>query len=209
VSPDEPVGAGEQVGASGALRALAKRAAAEGEPLASAAARELPEPVLGLLVAEGSRTAENPSAYAFVVEAVREGYGCHYGRPRVLETEDTDLLLLAGDLFYAYGISTLADLGDDQSVALLSDLIRVSGELHAAGRADDVDELWLARIMALANGSDGELEQLTEALRQGSPGAAEGLRGWTDRVASESSGGERIGEVRDVLHFGSAGLEFP
>lgn len=48
--------------------------------------------------------------YAFVVEAVREGYLCHYGSPRVLEAADQDLALLAGDLFYAIGISGLAQL---------------------------------------------------------------------------------------------------
>jgi hypothetical protein len=193
----------------GALRALAGKVAAEGEPLASAASSDLPEPVLGPLAASGPLAAADPGAYSFVVEAVREGYACHFGIPRVLEAADPDLLLLAGDLFYAYGISTLAGLGDDRAVGLLSDLIRISGELHAAGRGADAEELWLAQVLAVAFGSDGHLVEATAALRAGSPGATGQLEAWSARTADRSAAGRRIGEVREVLHFGSAGLEFP
>jgi hypothetical protein len=192
-----------------ALRALAGKVEAEGEPLASAASPDLPEPALGPLAASGPLTAANPSAYSFVVEAVREGYACHFTSPRLLEAADPDLLLLAGDLFYAYGISTLAQLGDDRAVGLLSDLIRISGELHAAGRGADADELWLAQVLAVAFGSDDDLVEATSALRAGSPGAAERLGTWSTRTAGRAGAGRRIGEVREVLHFGSAGLDFP
>jgi hypothetical protein len=193
-----------------ALRVLAEKVAAEGDPLASVVVTsDLPDPVLGSLAASGPLTSAEPGAYSFVVEAVREGYACHFGTPRVLEAADSDLLLLAGDLFYAYGISTLAGLGDDRAVGLLSDLIRISGELHAAGRGTDTGELWLAQVLAVGFGSDERLVEATVRLRAGSPGAPAELAAWSARVSGRSEAGRRIGEVREVLHFGSAGLDFP
>ena len=37
-----------------------------------------------------------------------EGYLLHFGRPRLLDTPDEDLRLLAGDYMYALGLSRLA-----------------------------------------------------------------------------------------------------
>lgn len=187
-----------------ALQALAARVAAEGEPLSAAATGgPPPEPALGLFAATGPRTAADPGSYALVVEAVREGYLCHHGTPRLLDSADPDLLLLAGDLFYAIGIARLAILEDAESVLLLSDLIRASAELHATGRVESVPSLWLAQISALAFGSDLNLAALIQALRRGDQGAERALDDWSQALAERSGTGGRIGEVRDVLHFGS------
>ena len=81
-------------------------------------------------------------ARAFVLEAVYEGYLMHYGAPRLFERLDDDLRLLAGDTLYALGLSRLAEAGDVEAVAELSDLISRSARAHAEGRADEVEAMW-------------------------------------------------------------------
>jgi hypothetical protein len=78
----------------------------------------------------------------FVLDAVYEGYLMHYGEPRAFRGMDADLRLLAGDALYALGLSRLADAGDLEAVAILSDLISASAQAHAEGRAADAEALW-------------------------------------------------------------------
>jgi hypothetical protein len=165
---------------SDALRRLADRVLEEGPPLA---VREPgPETGFGELAACGPRTSARAGDYAFVVEAVREGYLCHYGSSRVLDQPDPDLALLAGDLFYAIGIRGLSELDDLESTGILSDLIRVAAELQAAGRGDLAETLWLGQIVALACGKDVAQQQALTALENGQPGGADALAEWTSRT---------------------------
>lgn len=90
-------------------------------------------------------------ARRFVLETVYEGYLMHYGTPRAFEGMDEDLRLLAGDALYALGLSRLADAGDLEAVAALSDLISRSAQAHAEGRPGDADSLWEASSRALAS----------------------------------------------------------
>jgi hypothetical protein len=136
-----------------------------------------------------------------VVEAVREGYLCHHEIPRLLERPDPDLALLAGDLFYAIGINTLATLGDEESVHLLSDLIVVSAELRSSGRREDAETFWIARVLALACGSDAEHVRLTAALGRAGSGSVEALDAWSDRTAAAHGMSRHIDEVRQLIHF--------
>jgi len=78
----------------------------------------------------------------FVLEAVYEGYLMHYGAPRLFERLDDDLRLLAGDSLYAVGLSRLAETGDLEAVAELSDLISRSARAHAEGRSADAEVMW-------------------------------------------------------------------
>lgn len=88
--------------------------------------------------------ADGPSGeYALVMEAVREGYLLHYGESRLMEGHDPDLGLLAGDYLYALGLDRLAAMGDTDAVAVLSELISRCAQLHAEGRDDEVDPLWV------------------------------------------------------------------
>lgn len=87
---------------------------------------------------------------AFVLEAVYEGYLMHYGEPRAFAGMDDDLRLLAGDALYALGLERLADAGDLEAVAELSDLISDSARDHAEGRAEPVAERWAASARKLA-----------------------------------------------------------
>jgi hypothetical protein len=83
-----------------------------------------------------------PPERRFVLESVDEGYLMHYGEPRAFAGMDEDLRLLAGDALYALGLSRLAEAGDLEAVAELSDLISRSAQAHAEGRAEDAEALW-------------------------------------------------------------------
>jgi len=80
--------------------------------------------------------------YAFVIEAIREGYLLHYEEPRLLRGHDSDLALLAGDYLYALGLDRLAALGDTRAVAVLSDLISTCARLQAEGEPASIENLW-------------------------------------------------------------------
>ena len=87
---------------------------------------------------------------AFVLEAVYEGYLMHYGTPRAFAGMDDDLRLLAGDSLYALGLERLAEAGDLEAVAELSDLISGSARAHAEGRPELAAERWAASVRKLA-----------------------------------------------------------
>jgi hypothetical protein len=78
----------------------------------------------------------------FVLEAVYEGYLLHYGEPRAFMGMDADMRLLAGDTLYALGLSRLAESGDLEAVAALSDLISSTAQAQAEGRRADAEGLW-------------------------------------------------------------------
>lgn len=86
----------------------------------------------------------------FVLEAVYEGYLMHYGAPRAFERMDPDLRLLAGDALYALGLSRLAERGDLEAVAELSDLISLTAQAQAEGRPDLAEQLWERSARTLA-----------------------------------------------------------
>ncbi len=188
-------------GPADALKMLVARAGAEGPPLIVVKEGLVGEPAFGLMAAAGPRTSSRGSVHAFVVEAVREGYLCHNETSRVLESPDLDLALLAGDLFYAIGISALAELGDDESIRLLSDLIVVSAELRSVGRRDDAEAFWVARTLALACGADAEHWALSESLMSAGDRSARDLDAWSDRTAATHGITRHIDEVRHLIHF--------
>ena len=125
-----------------ALDLLASRLREAESPLAAHVTDPDERPVFGLLAALGPRSAAAPGEYAFVVEAVREGYLLHYGEPRLLAGHDENLALLAGDYLYALGIDRLTALGDTEAVAVLAELIGRCAQLHSEDRVDEVVELW-------------------------------------------------------------------
>ncbi len=193
-----------------ALVALSERIATEGEPLSGHVVTPAEAPVLGELAAGGPRTSDAAAEYSFVVEAVREGYLCHYGTPRVLEASDSDLRLLAGDLFYAIGISGLAALDDPESVGILSDLIRIAAGFRAIGEAARAETLWLAQLLALAYGIDPAQTALVEALRRGEPGSLEALNEWSSDAAAEHGLGRAFDTARKAIDSKVSNLqEFP
>ena len=86
----------------------------------------------------------------FVLEAVYEGYLLHYGESRAFAGMDGDMRLLAGDALYALGLARLAESGDIEAVAILSDLISATAHAQAEGRPADAEALWAASAASLA-----------------------------------------------------------
>jgi hypothetical protein len=86
----------------------------------------------------------------FTIEAVYEGYLLHYGEPRAFAGMDVDLRLLAGDALYALGLSRVADRGDLEAVAELSDLIAAAARAHAEGDPGRATALWSDSARRLA-----------------------------------------------------------
>ena len=86
----------------------------------------------------------------FVLEAVREGYLMHYGRPQAYRGMEPDLQLLAGDALYALGLARLSERGDLDAVAELSDLITLTARAHAEGTPERAEVLWRATAEALS-----------------------------------------------------------
>ena len=165
------------------------------------------EPTLGLLAAAGPRAAEAPAEYAFVIEAIFEGYLLHYGRPRILDGVDGDLSLLAGDYLYALGLERLAALGDTHAVRELADLISLQAQVHADRGAADSDgaarepatALWLAATIAVTAGAGDAHDTAKDALRERRPAAAGRLRQVASDTASSASIDEDFRRSADAL----------
>ena len=104
--------------------------------------------------------------YAFVLEAVHEGFLLHYGEPRAFAGMDADLRLLAGDALYALGLERLAQAGDLDAVAELSDLISLCSRAAAEGRAELAEPLWAATERRLAGGGPGARAEVASELAQ-------------------------------------------
>ena len=167
-------------------------------------------PSLGLLAAAGPRAAADPGAYVLLFEAIREGYLLHYGRPRLLDEDDPDLLLLAGDYLYALGLRRLAARGDMEAVRELGDLISLSAQLHArnggeAGGGDALAALWLASAVAVARGGGDAHEEAKRALREGAPDPARRLLEGALEGADEGIRAA-LAEAADSIGFASSHL---
>jgi hypothetical protein len=163
-APDD----GTPAGAQAALAELAATLREEDTLLAAHLREPDSEPALGALAAAGRRAEGAELDYAFVFEAVREGYLLHYGEPRIVSGADRDLALLAGDHLYAIGLECLAGLGDLEAVRELADLISLSAQLHAGpqpGRDRALGALWLGGAVAVAAGASGAHEAAKAALR--------------------------------------------
>ena len=122
----------------GALTELAARLRETDGLLASAT--HDPDP--GAETTHGEAAAAGDARYAFLVEAIREGYLAHYGQGRVLRSPDADLELLAGDHLYALGLDRLAELGDLESVKILAGVIARCAQAHAEGRPQEAATAW-------------------------------------------------------------------
>lgn len=192
----------------GALSALAEELRDGGTVISPHVQPSQEQPVLGLLAAAGPRAASDPPGYAFVIEAIREGYLLHYGAGRVVQAPDSDLALLAGDYLYALGLSRLAALGDLPAIGELADLISIAAALHPDGAAParrDAEALWLAVVVAVAAGPDPDYEEGKRGLIEGGETARRQLWRFAERGAGGKMQGaleravESVGFARDEL----------
>jgi hypothetical protein len=189
------------VGAENTLHELAAALREEGTLLAEHLAETDARPALGLLAAAGPRAEGAEADYAFVIEAIREGYLLHYGEPRVVVGADPDLALLAGDHLYALGLERLASLGDLEAVRELADLISLSAHVHADGKADAsarrlASALWLASTTAVTAGGGAAHAAAKDMARGGSDADAASSAFAEAAVAAAAAGG--IGEALEA-----------
>ncbi|MFA5810678.1 MAG: hypothetical protein WC935_10170 [Thermoleophilia bacterium] len=70
------------------------------------------------------------AAYRLGLEYIFEGYLLHYGQSRLLEHDDSDFSLLAGDYMYASGLATIATLKDLTCIDALADLVQLCAYVH-------------------------------------------------------------------------------
>jgi hypothetical protein len=125
--------------------------------------------------ARGPRAAVDPEQYELLLEMILEGTLLHYGRPRVVRTEDRDLALLLGDQLYALGLSRLAELGDLDSVSELADIISLLSQAQLDGDSGLAHAVWDAGAVAIGWGVTSEHEAAKALARAGDATATAAL----------------------------------
>ena len=129
-----------------ALQRLAQELRSEGGILAETVVESDAE------TPHGDAVAGKGDGYPLLVEAIREGYLQHYAEGRVVQPEDPDLALLAGDRLYALGLERLAAIGDLEAVAELADVIALCAQAHAEGDPARAEAVWDAGVRAVVTG---------------------------------------------------------
>ena len=191
----------DRKGPDAALRRIAEQLRGDETVISSHVVEPAQPPVLGRLAAAGPRAAAAPGEYSLVLEAIREGYELHYGRPRLLAGQDEDLALLAGDYLYALGLERLAALGDGEAVGELSDLISLCATSHREAAEANLAPLWLAAAIAVGCGA-GEPHRAAKALaRSADATAAEALLEAATETASENGLRSELNQAAESLDF--------
>jgi hypothetical protein len=125
--------------------------------------------------ARGPRAAGREAEYELLLEMILEGSLLHYGRPRVVVTDDRDLALLLGDQLYALGLSRLAELGDLEAVSELADVISLLSQAQLSQDAALAGAIWDAGAVAVGWGGTPEYEAAKALARGGDAGAGVAL----------------------------------
>ncbi|TMK38468.1 MAG: hypothetical protein E6G56_14525 [Actinobacteria bacterium] len=166
------------------LARVAQALRAEGGLLANAVrtpARGVAGP--GLVAGGGPRASGRGPEYAALVEAMYEGYLAHYDVPRLLDTADRDLALLAGDRLYAMGLGWLVELSDLEAVIELAETISLAASARARGLVELAEAAWAAGAVAVGFGATAEHRAAKQAAREGNAGAESLLRAAARRPA--------------------------
>jgi hypothetical protein len=201
----------QAVGTDQTLARLRGLLAEEGEAIAPVLTAAPGEEVVGPLVLAAAAGRSDGPELALVTESILEGYLLHYGSPRLVDTDDDDLRLLAGDHLYALGLSRLAALGDLDAVRALADLIALCARTHAEGgesgaAADEHGSLWVLTALAVGAGPWPAYEQLIDATRRG---AATGEHRLTEVAERAAALGVGLQAQAALIAFGSAVADRP
>ena len=127
------------------------------------------------VAAAGPRAAGQRGEYELLLEMILEGSLLHYGRSRVIATDDRDLELLLGDQLYALGLSLLAELGDVDAVSELADLISLLSQAQLSKDRELARAIWEAGAVAVGWGGTAEYEAAKALTRGGDAGATAAL----------------------------------
>ena len=127
------------------------------------------------LAAQGPRASGREHDYELLLEMILEGSLLHYGRSRVIATDDRDLELLLGDQLYALGLSLLAELGDVDAVSELADLISLLSEAQLSEDRELARAIWEAGAVAVGWGGTAEYDAAKALARGGDAGATAAL----------------------------------
>jgi hypothetical protein len=119
----------------------------------------------------GPRFGEHQQAYEQLLADIAEGARLHYDDPG----DDPDLALLTGDMLYARGLATLAELGDVEATAELADVISLVAQARAAGEAELARAVWEAGVVVVEWGTNASYVDAKELARRQAPGAAAAL----------------------------------
>jgi hypothetical protein len=125
--------------------------------------------------ARGPRAAGREVEYELLLEMILEGSLLHYGRPRVVITDDRDLALLLGDQLYALGLSRLAELGDLEAVSELADVISLLSQAQLSEDSALAGAIWDAGAVAVGWGGSPAYEAAKALARAGDAGAGAAL----------------------------------
>jgi hypothetical protein len=125
--------------------------------------------------ARGPRAVGCETEYELLLEMILEGSLLHYGRPRVVVTDDHDLALLLGDQLYALGLSRLAELGDLEAVSELADVISLLSQAQLSADSELAGAIWDAGAVAVGWGGSPEYEAAKALARAGDAGAGAAL----------------------------------
>ena len=137
---------------------------------------------------------------ALAIELVFEGYLLHYRNNRVMPlSTPQERRLLAGDYFYAHGLSLIAGGADVGRVGLLTRLMAACAYLRAEKVDFAVDDrLWELVVRGVAAGARSRLrraavrgtDRFDEAIRAGRPAA---LAGVAEAALAEARGAGKAG----------------
>ena len=134
------------------------------------------------VAARGPRAVGHEAEYELLLEMILEGSLLHYGRARVIATDDRDLELLLGDQLYALGLSLLAELGDVEAVSELADLISLLSEAQLSENRELARAIWDAGAVAVGWGGTAQYEAAKALARGGDAGATAALLECSGRV---------------------------
>jgi hypothetical protein len=100
------------------------------------------------------------------VELVYEGYLAHYRTSRVVaDGAGLQVLLLAGDYFYAHGLRSIAATGDVAAVGLLTRLMGACSALRVEQLPTSIDDgLWEIAVSAVAAGEGAAARRAAAAI---------------------------------------------